>query len=604
MCFCFDGIYFSETDKIEQLCSLLCEYICDQLTQTNIFGHYVDAKNNAQNKDILSKNKNIKNISQKLLFNDNFDELNKLVRYCLNQNITNVESYVDIGELIAIVSFMVNELVYVIYHDLTIDSINSNNNKDSLLFPKLLKMFKLIYNLSCYMCCYPFERNQEYIYLKQYFILRNTLYQNIFGNNNETNKKISYSASKLNNYNYFSNATSEGSLLHGVCRWGYHQYCEILIKDGFDMKQRNRRIIYSTPYQIAQSNNHENILELFRILEEKNNIHSSNDLSVSIMKSMEDICDLLLKQIMFSKYFLVCLGINNVNDDVDMNTKQEELHYAKRTYMSDVLYVSLDKLQTVLSVVGKNKTKNINGVNVMHGVLSVLKVLLDKRMIISDELLMLCWVYYNVIDNNRNKNTKLRNEIDIGNYKDEFLKQHLLACVTDCLSGKSNYGKRNYIYFKEFLLHSTIWYCKDNKNNKLLFEYVNNLVDKLLITQKKYIRDSIENEEKQDGKQWNKLCNFNKYNNSETQFRQDRIDNGIKSFKNIKDAYLTATKICNPQFNVLSEFNDKIYLTQCLTFANENNDYFQSQVKKIFNGKGTIKKAPVKTFDRCLVKSS
>ena len=55
---------------------------------------------------------------------------------------------------------------------------------------------------------------------------------------------------------------------------------------------------------------------------------------------------------------------------------------------------------------------------------------------------------------------------------------------------------------------------------------------------------------------------------------------------------------------MLSEFNDKIYLTQCLTFANENNDYFQSEMSKLFDGKGIIKKAPVKTFGRCLVKSS
>ena len=56
------------------------------------------------------------------------------------------------------------------------------------------------------------------------------------------------------------------------------------------------------------------------------------------MKSMEDICDLLLKQIMFSKYFLVCLDIDNVNDDVEMKVK--EISVCTREFMSDVLYVS------------------------------------------------------------------------------------------------------------------------------------------------------------------------------------------------------------------------------------------------------------------------
>ena len=598
-CVCILTQCLSKTDKITQLCSLLCEYICHQLTQTNIFGHYVNVDSNhcATDEDILSKNKTIKNICKNLVFNDNFDELNKLVRYCLTQNITNIESYEDIGQLHAIVAFIVNELVYVIYHDLTTNSINSNSNKASLLFPKLLKMFKLIYNLSCYMCCYPFHENQEYIYVKQYFNLKNTLYNNIFGNNSKENKEISYFASKLTNYNYFC-SKYDGSLLHGVCFTGYHRYCRILIKDGFDMKQTNRNVGVDnkTPYEVSEGRQDENILVLFRSLDNNN---SENDLSVSVMKSMEDICDLLLKQIMLSKYFLVCLGINNVNDDVEMKITHEQLFTTNVEFMTDVLYVPLDKLQGRLSVVGKTQ----NGINVMNGVLSILIQLLDTRMIISDELLMLCWVYYNAIDNKNNKNTKIQLQSEINISKDKFL-QHLLNCVSDCLSGQSNYATRNYIYFKEFLLHSNIWYCKDNKNNTLLFQYVNTLVDKLLITQKVYIRDSIETEEKKDGEEWNKLCKFDEYNNSQTQFRQDKIDNGIKSFKSVKDAYLAATKISNPQFNVLSQFNDKIYLTQCLTFANENNDYFQSEMAKLFDGKGELRKAPVKTFDRCLVKSS
>ena len=34
------------------------------------------------------------------------------------------------------------------------------------------------------------------------------------------------------------------------------------------------------------------------------------------------------------------------------------------------------------------------------------------------------------------------------------------------------------------------------------------------------------------------------------------------------------------------------------------NDYFQCEMAKVFDGKGSFKKAPVKTFDRCLTKSS
>ena len=64
---------------------------------------------------------------------------------------------------------------------------------------------------------------------------------------------------------------------------------------------------------------------------------------------------------------------------------------------------------------GKNKN-GINGLNVMNGILSSVMRLIDKRMIISDQLLMLCWIYYNVIDNNNNYN---KNTTNIS--KNEFL---------------------------------------------------------------------------------------------------------------------------------------------------------------------------------------
>ena len=92
-----------------------------------------------------------------------------------------------------------------------------------------------------------------------------------------------------------------------------------------------------------------------------------------------------------------------------------------------------------------------------------------------------------------------------------------------------NYGKRSCIYFKECLLHN----CKDNQNNKLLFEYANHLVDKLLIKQKKFIGDNIENEKK-NNKMVNNGTNYAIFyyflykSNCTRQFGQDRIDNSIK----------------------------------------------------------------------------
>ena len=620
--------------KLYQLC---CNYICDELSQTNMFGNYVnfheyDQPSNKVKQDILANNKNACNLCKKMLFDNNFDELNRLIQYCL-KNISDINSYNNIKvinqyEATGIVGFIVNEMAYVIFHDLTMNFLNNNNNNNNnnntndLLFPKLLKMSKFIYNFSCYNYCYPFADNKESFYICQYFDLRNTVYKNIFSkqetasttgttdntdtidttNTMTTNKK----ASKINHFNYYCGSDCDGTVLHASGRRKYRQYCELLVKDGSDMNEANRLNgnYNKTSLQLAKRSRDKTILVVLESLSKSAEAGSGEE--VSNMKSLYDEADVLFKQIMFSKYFLLCLGIN-VNDDVDIKSSQEILTYLGggvkkkvRYYMNDELYYRLGKLTSGLSIVGDDDVKN--GLNIINGIISVVMKLIETKMIIQDELVILSWIYCNYCSRS-GSNSDIKNK---------FL-DSLIYCVEECLSSsKTEYKIRNYLYFKQFLLHSNIWYCNDisndnnNNSNKLLFEYVDNLTDKLLIEQKNYIKTSIENEEKQDKENWDKLCHFNKYNKSNVQFRQDRIKNGIKSFKSIKDAYSIATKMSNPEYNVLSEFNDKVYLTQCLTFANENNKYFQNEMKKWFSKKtrGLMKEAPVKLYDRCLVKSS
>ena len=47
---------------------------------------------------------------------------------------------------------------------------------------------------------------------------------------------------------------------------------------------------------------------------------------ISSVKSIEDSCDLFLKQTFFAKYFLLCLGIN-VIDEVTNMKKEERVSY-------------------------------------------------------------------------------------------------------------------------------------------------------------------------------------------------------------------------------------------------------------------------------------
>ena len=597
-------------DLMIQLCSLASEFICDQLAQTNVFGNYIisaeDDSKMAEQKKIELNNAKLFQNCKKMVFNDSFDELNQLIRYC-TQNISDIASYSvnvikeknNFGES-GILGFIVNELSYVIFHDLTMNSLNENkDNSEQLLFPKLLKMSKFIYNLSCYLYCYPFKHSSgnETFYISQYFDLRNTLFTDIFDKSN----KMSQKSGKLNNYNYFcfsrSSSANGGTLLHGASECSYFEYCRILMKNGFDINQADRHNgkRKTTPYQMAVKdmiNRNEPLLILMESFNKREK--TANSELTSNTKSIENTARLLLTQIMFAKYYLVCLGIN-VNDDYNVEIRKHILdgdnNRQVREFVSDELYVKLNDLGSGLSVAHKIK----DGKNVINGTLSVVNKLIDAKMIISDDLMILCWVYCNSIDS-----------ISSSNKKDAFL-NNLLKCVTDCLSDKTKYKLRSYLYFKKFLLHSNIWYCKDNKNDKLLFDYVYQLADKLLTKQKKYIKQSIENEKKQDSEEWYKLCNFNKYNNSDVKLRQDKIFNGIKSIKSIKDVYLIASTISSHDFNLLAEFNDKVYLTQCLTFANGNNEYFQSEMRQLLaeaNAAGVVKEAPVKVFDRCLVKSS
>ena len=62
----------------------------------------------------------------------------------------------------------------------------------------------------------------------------------------------------------------------------------------------------------------------------------------------------------------------------------------------------------------------------------------------------------------------------------------------------------------------------------------------------------------------------------------------------------------NDNYNVMSEHNNKLYLTMCLTFAHGNNNYYQNAMKKIFktHEKCVFNEAPVKTYERCLIKSN
>ena len=241
-------------------------------------------------------------------------------------------------------------------------------------------------------------------------------------------------------------------------------------------------------------------------------------------------------------------------------------------------------------------------------------LLLKNKLLINDEMLLLSYYICRYIDNSN----KLMNE---------FLTT-LKDCVLDCLSDSDVTGDqniRNYYYFKQFLLFSQIWFCEDtvsvldnnhNNNSRLLFDMINKLVDEKLVKQKKFIWENAGKEEKNDSENWVKLCNFGMTDDdtnddrkdSAIVLRQDRIENGIFPLKSSKELYAMKCQMnMNENYDIISEYNNKLYLTQCLPFAHANNKTFHQAMQDEFGRNSPslyFAPAPVKQYDRCLIKSN
>ena len=313
----------NDSQLIDQICNALEEYVIDELLQSNVFGTYLNKNGYETNKEdednngdeektmlreekednrIESENKKIRQKGLKLVFgidtsdesnkSDAWNEFLKLNRYCV-QDISDVMKYkwleqdhgldMDTGGY-AIQHFIVNRLTYVIFHDLNVYH-DDNIDDKSMLYPNLLTLYKFLYNFSVYCICYPFrtsvwsEKVNESFYLTQYFDLRDTLYSNIFNddNNNHSNNHNNNNNNNNNNdnikailprFNYFRKyLDKDGTLLHRAACSDYRQYCEILIKNGFSVNEPNR--LHSddskTPYQIVKESTKSSLKPLFQV---------------------------------------------------------------------------------------------------------------------------------------------------------------------------------------------------------------------------------------------------------------------------------------------------------------------------------------------------
>ena len=214
-----------------------------------------------------------------MLFDNDLTDFNTFMKTCV-QDIGDFKSYkvnenaknrdFGFGNLI------VNRMSFIIFHDLSVSSIintitGENNvelNKESMFYPSLEKLFKLLYNFGVYCHCYPLvyvkdkEAETEFYYVSQYLKYGQNIFRNI-GDTDISLKEINYfDLSSHGAYGY------HGTLLHKACCRGFHVYAEILInKDNFDIHKYNPFIPRErkTPLDIAKEQYSSFLLSLMKV---------------------------------------------------------------------------------------------------------------------------------------------------------------------------------------------------------------------------------------------------------------------------------------------------------------------------------------------------
>ena len=257
-----------------------------------------------------------------------------------------------------------------------------------------------------------------------------------------------------------------------------------------------------------------NLCFFFTILQKYNNCGGNNSKDendkdnnnmnvVSSVKSITDRCDLFIKQTLFAKYLLVSLGINVIAEVTNIPHEAEEAIGGfggfKRMFEGDELYVDFNHFVGLC-------TKTNNGSNGMHSIYESILRLISTKTSINDNLLILCWQYV--------QSSSGIGSNDSNSAIDKF--------ITPLLTPIRSYTRLTcqiftYLFFKQFLLNSNIWFVKDYNSNKLLFSYINQLANELLIEQKNYTWQSVK--DLKNEKDWQRLCKFDYDNGGDVELR-------------------------------------------------------------------------------------
>ena len=194
-------------------------------------------------------------------------EFDNLCKYCIEDiiciiNYDTIEDtsntnqwYVYIVDRFKTMKFFISHrFSLIIYYNLFCkhkDKDMDNNYK----FEHLQRLFKLLWNFSCYNGCHINHTFTESFWILTYRLLKNELF------NDDDNDNIYY-FNKLCNFSYTQNNYA-ASLLHIPCLYKYSNYVSILLNDGHGINLHLKNIKGKTPFLIAQKEQASVLIEKF-----------------------------------------------------------------------------------------------------------------------------------------------------------------------------------------------------------------------------------------------------------------------------------------------------------------------------------------------------
>lgn len=251
---------------VNKLPEIFKDYLLDKLVATGVF--YSKSRNNQEEKEAEEKEKKDEKREamskcKKMLFDNDLTELERLSKYLVKE-ISSIRSYcesegnrqfaLEDNEILGMSHMILNKFTYVILHDLLY--MQAKKSRLLLLFGKLQGLFEFLFNFSIYCHCCPtsFSMLEESnsLCVSEYFIWKENLYT-------DSLKEKGIDAD-LKHFDYFKKGQS---LLHQASECGLKFYCEVLVKDGFSVKQTD--VYGKTPLDIAKTKQHLSIVTLLRV---------------------------------------------------------------------------------------------------------------------------------------------------------------------------------------------------------------------------------------------------------------------------------------------------------------------------------------------------